>query len=79
MASILQLIEKELPQINSSEVAALIAQKKDEYLAEQDKDKQEANLFGIGGTPGFVIGNRGFSGAYPANVFTQLIEEELAR
>jgi len=44
-----------------------------------DKDVEEAQSFGITGTPGFVINGRLITGAQPVENFEEIINEELSR
>jgi protein-disulfide isomerase len=48
------------------------------YQTGVQKDVQEGTLLGISGTPGFFINGRFVSGAQPIEVFTRIIDEELA-
>ena len=41
-------------------------------------DKAEATSIGANSTPSFIVGNQGFAGAQPLEVFTQVIDQELA-
>lgn len=77
--SIINLIKDKLPQLNAKRIALLVEQKKDEYQKEQDADKVEGSLFGIRGTPGFIIGNQRISGAQPTDIFVQLIDARLSK
>ena len=43
------------------------------------KDEAEAQKFGINGTPGFLVGGVGISGAQPFSAFKEVIEEHLNR
>lgn len=42
------------------------------------KDMEEANKFGFGGTPGFLINGAALPGAYPYDAFKQVIDHILA-
>ena len=64
--------------IDADKVSGLMDSKKSEYQKELDEDKAEGGKFGINGTPGFVIGTQSISGAEPLNVFTQVIDAEIA-
>ena len=44
-----------------------------------EDDIQEANSFGIRGTPGFVINGRVLTGAQPLDQFVAVIDDELTR
>lgn len=44
-----------------------------------DADAQEANSFGIRGTPGFTINGRILTGAQPLEAFVEIINDELRR
>ena len=79
LKSILEMIKKEIPEMDANKIAALIEKKKDEYQKEQDEDKREGKRFNITGTPGFVIGQQNIRGAQPTEVFIQIIESELSR
>lgn len=73
-------LTKKIQGIDENAVSVLMDQKKTEYQAEQDADKTEAGqLFGIGGTPGFILGSQKISGAQPLEVFSQLVDAELAK
>lgn len=49
------------------------------YSAQVRADAQEANSFGITGTPGFTVNGRVLSGAQPLEAFVQVIDDELER
>lgn len=49
-----------------------------ETLEDVSFDSATAQQMGIGGTPGFVINGQFVSGAQPLEVFTQIIDEQLA-
>ena len=77
-ASIIALTRK-VSGIDENAISRLMEQKKAEYQAEQDADKAEGAKFGVQGTPGFILGTQRVSGAQPIEVFSQLVDEELAK
>lgn len=75
-ASIDTLI-KTLPGIDGAKVKADIAANKAKYDADIAADQEEGASFGIQGTPGFIIGNRGIDGAQPLANFIAAIDPQL--
>lgn len=75
--SIIQLTGN-IPGMDASRVQQLMNEKRAEYEAEQDADKEEGTGLGVRGTPGFLIGSQMISGAVPLQSFTDAIEKELA-
>ena len=47
------------------------------FKAAVQKDEEEGTRLGVEGTPAFFINGRLLSGAQPASVFAQVIDEEL--
>src|SRR3989344_2741224 len=52
--SIFALIAKEFPGMNSEDIRSRLLEKEEEYRAEQEGDKREAEEHGIRSTPGFL-------------------------
>ena len=44
-----------------------------------DQDMEEANSFGITGTPGFMVNGRLLAGAQPVDNFAKVFDDELRR
>lgn len=74
---ILSLTKGVLGQGDTNKVAALVANKGDEYQKEIDADRAEGAAVGITGTPAAVIGNERLDGAVPYSAFQQVIESQL--
>jgi len=73
-------LTKKVQGVDADTVSRLMDEKKNDYQKEQDEDKTEgAQLFGIGGTPGFIVGTQRISGAQPVEAFMQVIDDELAK
>lgn len=53
--------------------------KSPELLALVEADKNEATSLGLNSTPTFVINNQAIPGAQPMEIFTQVIDEALAK
>jgi protein-disulfide isomerase len=71
--SILALIKK-IPGMDAAKLKALVAQKKDVYVAAMKADQQEGVKFGVRGTPGFIIGEQSIDGAVGPERFIEVIE-----
>ena len=76
-ASLDGLIRAKFPQLNLASIKALIAEKKDEYAAEMQADKAEAQSFGINGTPGFITGTKLIGGDAPFATFEAAVDPQL--
>lgn len=75
-ASILKLIAT-IPGLNASKLKAQVAAKKTEYESAITASQAEGGRFGIGGTPGFIVGTRSIDGAQPLQAFTAAIDPQL--
>lgn len=65
--------------IDTDRIASLMKDKKAEYQAAIDADRQEGVAFGVNGTPGVIVGTTLLGGAQPFSAFKPLIEAELAK
>lgn len=65
--------------VDVNKVVALMNQKKEIYDAAITADRDEAQTFGIGGTPGTIIGTTMLSGARPYDELARLIDAELKK
>jgi protein-disulfide isomerase len=60
--------------IDSVKVQSLMTSKASEYQKAMDADKAEGDSYGIGGTPGIIIGKNLVSGAQPYSTIKQLVD-----
>ena len=51
----------------------------EKYKAKVDKDLEDGAAAGMSGTPGFFVNGRFVNGAQPLEVFSQIIDAELAK
>lgn len=63
--------------LDAAKVKALVAKNKDAYDAAIQKSTQDAQKFGVSGTPAFVVGTKSISGAQPLSAFTAAIDSQL--
>ncbi len=75
--SIDELIETKFPQLDLAKITKRINDKKDEYMAKMQAEKQEAQSFGINGTPGFITGTKMIGGDAPFSTFKAAIDPQL--
>lgn len=75
-ASILTL-SATIPGVDANKLKARVAAKKAEYEKSIAASQAEGGRFGIGGTPGFVVGTRSIDGAQPLQAFTAAIDPQL--
>lgn len=78
LASI-QAMTKELGGIDVDRVTKLMTDKKAEYQAAIEADREEGASLGISGTPSMIIGTTALSGAQPYEKVAAVIEAELAK
>jgi protein-disulfide isomerase len=50
----------------------------EKVTARIEADKQEAEKFGISGTPGYIVSGVSIKGAYPLETFSEIIDRKLA-
>lgn len=67
----------DIPGIDIEALKTALKQNRQDYQKEIDEDRAEGARFGIGGTPGFIIGDRQIAGARSIQVFEQVIESLL--
>ncbi len=75
-ASILKL-SASIAGVNTTTLKARVAAKRVDYEKVITTDQQEGASFGIGGTPGFIVGTRSIDGAQPLANFVAAIEGQL--
>ena len=75
--SSLKALTKTVSGIDADLVAAKIQEKKTQYEASIDADREEAVKFGIQGTPGFVTGTKMIPGAVAYSAFASAIDGQL--
>ncbi len=63
--------------VDASALKTRVAAKRDAYQKDIDADQQEGASFGIGGTPGFIVGTQSIDGAQQLSVFTAAIDSQL--
>jgi len=63
--------------IDANKLKAQVAMKKEVYQKAIDASQQEGAKFGIGGTPGFIIGTQSIDGAQALSSFTTAIDSQL--
>jgi protein-disulfide isomerase len=63
--------------IDVAAVKARVASSKSKYDTSIAADQTEGASFGIQGTPGFIIGNKGIDGAQPLGAFQAAIDPQL--
>jgi protein-disulfide isomerase len=78
LASIKTLTAK-IQGVDVNKVVALMDQKKAQYDAAMTADRDEAQKFGISGTPAMVIGTTMLSGAQPFSAVSPLIDAQLKK
>lgn len=76
-ASTIDALIKKIPGLDDAKIKADIAANKAKYDAEMQADTQEAQGFGIQGTPGFIIGTKSIDGAQPLENFKAAIDSQL--
>ncbi len=72
-------LTRTVPGIDGDRVAALVAEKRDEYLAAAMADRTEGQKLGINSTPSVVIGTTLFAGAQSYANVAALLDAELAK
>ncbi|GBD33824.1 Disulfide bond formation protein D [bacterium HR34] len=77
MESIMNLIEDEMPGLDTKAIQDFINKNKEDILNEIKEDMQEGAKVGVGGTPSFVMGDEAFSGALPYKIFQIIIDKKL--
>ncbi len=75
--SIDALIKAQFPQMDDAKIKADIASNKAKYDAAMQADMQEAESFGINGTPGFITGTTLISGLDQLSKFEGAIDAQL--
>lgn len=66
-----------IPGVDATRVKAQVAQKKDAYQKEMDKDRDEGVKMGAKGTPSFVTGTTLIPGVVPYTSFSSAIDAQL--
>ncbi len=82
MKSIFAFIKERFPNMDAAKISDDIAKNKNAYQQELIDDANEAQSYGISGTPGSIIGTQLVSGIDPANPlngFTRTIDAELVK
>jgi protein-disulfide isomerase len=77
-ASIVALTKAQFPTMDTTQIVALVAQKKAQYDAAIEADKEEGMSFGVNGTPAMIIGTELLSGAQPYASVSARIDAQLA-
>ena len=78
--SVLEMIREEFKgKMDAEKINQYARKNRVKYQKEQDDDKAEGILFGIVGTPGFVIGEQKLAGVQPKEVFEEVIKAELEK
>ncbi len=76
-ASILAMLKKEMPGVDTAKLKADVTANVAEYTAEIDADRAEGAAFGITGTPGFITGKVMIPGAVGIDEFKKAIDPQL--
>ncbi len=76
-ASIIAMLKKEMPGVDTAKLKADVTANVAEYTKEIDEDRAEGSAFGITGTPGFITGKVMIPGAVGIDEFKKAIDPQL--